>query len=448
MENALTLETLVKEDLEKEQKKRDTETQLMLYSGQLYTDEFLIENFPLKLKVQERLKKLKEFIFFLASVYNIQKGGIYFTKDTFLRIGLDISGMQQSNWIKGMKKCGIIYVINNHYQFGHGTNNFCKIYGLNKLGIIKSFPEEYQAYLENHKDNIESPKSVVNISKDVSVKIYKQKPRKNASHKNKSPFIQDENEFSGDSINEYTKGTVFDFTKKLDEYNSDKNDYTKKTFRFKNKGNKITGRAYSKYIATRKDDYYETDRTIWCQENGLKYRYDIKSAVPRVSHLLSYGEWKDSSFDFYQEILDRCKDNISTTRDGIKDLHMRMRFGKSSKKSFSEYCFAHSKCVKSECDKYGVAYWYDVRKPEIFSQWEHVYKVCEDLEGKDHSSAVFYFESYIELYVVWKLKQMGITAYNIYDEFYYDKKCDIEAVIKEGALYVYNKVKRYQNNGK
>ena len=68
---------------------------------------------------------------------------------------------------------------------------------------------------------------------------------------------------------------------------------------------------------------------------------------------------------------------------------------------------------------------------------------CEELEGKDHTSSVFYFESYLELYVVWKLKQMGITAYNIYDEFFYDKECDIASIIAEAANYMYNKVGTY-----
>lgn len=459
MSSTITLETFVEEDQRREQEKRDFETQIELYTGQLYTDEFLIQNFPLKLKIEERLKQLKTFMFFLASVYNIhdvkKNGGIFFTKDTFMRAGLDISGMQQSNWLKGMKNCGIIYVRNNHYQFGHGKNNFCKIYGLNQLGIIKSFPQEYQAYLEAHKDDIKTPDAVVNIANDIKAEVYEAPIRKNASKKTskRNPFekeIKKANEPTIEQrIEEFTEGSVDDFTKKLQEYNVDKNDYTKKTFNFKIKGkNKITGRAYSKYIATRNDEFYETDRTVWCRENGLKYRYDIKSAVPRVSHLLTYGVWKDSSFDFYQEILDRCKDVYVGNRKSVKDLHMRMRFGKSAKKSFSEYCFAHSKNVKKICAKTGYEYWYDVEKPHLEKQWEKIYQICEELEGTDHTSSVFYFESYIELYVVWKLKQMGITAYNIYDEFYYDKECDIEAIIKEAALYVYKKVEDYRNGKK
>ena len=38
---------------------------------------------------------------------------------------------------------------------------------------------------------------------------------------------------------------------------------------------------------------------------------------------------------------------------------------------------------------------------------------------------------------------MGITAYNIYDEFFYDKECDIASIIAEAANYMHNKVGTY-----
>ena len=441
----MDLNALIKNEYDKDVERNKQRLEIMTYSGQIYTDDYLIEHFPLKLKVEERLKKLKELMFFLASSYNIgdvkQNHGIYFTKDTFLKAGLDISGMQQSNWIKGMKNCGIIYVINKHYQFGHGDENFCKLYGLNQLGIIKSFPHEYQKYLEKHEDK-PTANTVVDIANNITVEVFNKKQKQTI----RSGLSQFNNKlvdnFDKQAVIDFTKGTISDFKRMLDEYNEDKSEYNKKRLRFKCEGNKITGRAYSKYIATENDETRETDRTVWCQQNGLKYRYDIKSAVPRISHLMSTGEWTDRDFDFYQEMADRS--GLNLPREYMKSVHMRLRFGKSADKSFSEFCFSNSDLIKAKYPS-GEAYerWLTVVKPAMFEDWKKLYNICEELEGKDHSSSVFYFESYLELYVVWKLKQMGITAYNIYDEFFYDKECDIASIIAEAANYMYNKVGTY-----
>ncbi len=441
----MKINALIQNEYEKAEEKDKRRLEILTYLGQIYTDQFLIENFPLKLKVEERLAKLKEFMFFLASTYNIgdvkQNHGIYFTKDTFMKVGLDISGQQQSNWIKGMKNCGILYVINKHYQFGHGENNFCKLYGLNQLGIVKSFPIEYQQYLEKHKDVI-NPNEVVQLADNISVEIFNRSQKrtiKSGLTVFNSNFVEN---YDKQAIVDFTKGTISDFKRMLDEYNEGKTEYNKKTLRFKCEGKKITGRAYSKYIATEKDTYRETDRTVWCEQNGLKYRYDIKSAVPRISHLMATGEWMDRDFDFYQAMSDRS--GLNLPREYMKSVHMRLRFGKSAEKSFSEFCYSNSDVIKKRYPS-GDAYeeWLTKVKPEMYNDWKKLFMICEDLEGKDHSSAVFYFESYLELYVVWKLKQMGITAYNIYDEFYYDKECDITSIIAEAAKYMYDKVGTY-----
>lgn len=441
----MKLNALIQNEYEKAEERSKQRLEILTYSGQIYTDEYLIEHFPLKLKVEERLAKLKELMFFLASTYNIgdvkQNHGIYFTKDTFLKAGLDISGMQQSNWIKGMKNCGLLYVINKHYQFGHGDENFCKMYGLNQLGIIKSYPIEYQQYLEKHQDVV-SPNTVVDIADNITVEVFNKK-QKQTIRSGLTQFNQQlVDNFDKQAIVDYTKGTISDFKRMLDEYNDGKSEYNKKRLRFKCEGNKITGRAYSKYIATEKDDVRETDRTVWCEQNNLKYRYDIKSAVPRISHLMATGEWMDRDFDFYQAMSD--KSGLDLPREYMKSVHMRLRFGKTAEKSFSEFCFSNNDLIKAKYPS-GAAYerWLTEVKPEMYNDWKKLFTICEELEGTDHSSSVFYFESYLELYVVWKLKQMGITAYNIYDEFYYDKECDITSIIAEAANYMYEKVGTY-----
>lgn len=445
-----SLNSLIKNEVDRlEARKRDKEIYLKMYAGQIYTDDYLISCFPIKYKKQERLQQLKQLLFFLASTYNISdvknNNGIYFTKDTFSKAGIKISNPQtMTNWIQGLKNCGLIYVINNHYQFGHGDENFSKLYGFNQYGIVKSFSKEYKEYIEKHKSEI-VPNSVVNLSKDITAEVFTKK-QKSVINSGLSKFNQNLiYNFDKNILIDFTKGTLDEFEQMLNEYNSDKSEFNRKILRFKCEGRKITGRAYSKYIATEKDfplEGYFTDRTEWCKDNNLKYRYDIKSAVPHISHLLFTGEWKNPDYDFYYEMARRF--NTEMPRDYMKEIHMRLRFGNSPEKSFYEFCYANKDVIRQRYPN-GERYEYFLQKvrPELLFDWRKLYKIVEDLEGSDHSSSVFYFESFLELYVVWKLKQMGITAYNIYDEFFYDKECDIVSVIAEAANYMYQKIGEY-----
>jgi len=450
------LKVLIKNEYDRAVKYRSSkESFAMLYSGQTYTDEYLINNFPIKYKVEERLAQLKSLLFFLASTNNIhdvkENKGIFFTKDTFAKAGISIGNPQtMHNWVEGLKRCGLVYVINNHYQFGHGDENFSKLYGLNQCGIVRSWPKEYHQYLETHSVE-EKPNTVVDISKDIKVEVFDKKQKvqiRSAFAKFNQNLVYN---FNKDSLVEFTKGTIDDFEKMLNEYNEGKNEFNKKVIRFKCDRTKISGRAYSQYIKTEKDDIengYTTDRTDWCKENNLAYRYDIKSAVPRISHLMNTGTWKNEDFDFYEYMSKRMSEDsgMYLPRDYMKEIHMRLRFGQSPEKSFNDFCYSNRDIIRA---RYGnneayESYLTNVR-PNLLLDWRKLYNIVEELEGTDHSSAVFYFESFLELYVVWRLKQLGVTAYNIYDEFFYDKPYDIASIIEEGANYMYQKTRDYDD---
>ena len=69
------LKVLIKNEYDRAVKYRSSkESFAMLYSGQIYTDEYLINNFPIKYKVEERLAQLKSLLFFLASTNNDGSG--------------------------------------------------------------------------------------------------------------------------------------------------------------------------------------------------------------------------------------------------------------------------------------------------------------------------------------------------------------------------------------
>jgi hypothetical protein len=293
--------------------------------------------------------------------------------------------------------------------------------------------------------------NLVDISKDIKVEVFDRKQKvqiRSAFAKFNQNLVYN---FNKDSLVEFTKGTIDDFEKMLNEYNEGKNEFNKKVIRFKCDKNKISGRAYSQYIKTEKDDIengYATDRTDWCKENNLAYRYDIKSAVPRISHLMHTGTWKNEDFDFYEYMSKRMSEDsgMYLPRDYMKEIHMRLRFGQSPEKSFNDFCYSNRDLIRARYpsgDAYEM-YLTNIR-PNLLLDWRKLYNIVEELEGDDHSSAVFYFESFLELYVVWKLKQLGVTAYNIYDEFFYDKPYDIASIIEEGANYMYQKIRDYDD---
>lgn len=394
-----------------------------MYQGVMYDDQQLISSFPIKYKQEARLSDLKKLMFFIAS-HSAHSGDIvYFTKNTFSAAGLgEVSAMQQSNWIKGLLNCDVIRVSNKHYQFNHGADNFSKTYSFNRIGVIKSFYDEYQEYCNTVYKNMKLD-HIKKVDDNVSVELYMKTDRRKKFQAKPSISVK--------QLNDFTKGTLPLFRKMLEEYNEGKSNYNRKTFKFKYDGKNITGRAYSLYIATKNDEKEETDRTMWRKANNLAYHYDIKSAVPKVSHLLATGEWWGEDVDFYKMLSEES--DISVGRDHMKSLHMRMRFSKSPKKAYNDFCFSNKKTIER---LFSTEEWLTSAKEKNYPKFKNLYDIVEKYEGKDHSSAVFYFESFIELYVVWRMKQLGVTGYNVYDEFFYDKECDVIGLIREGANYL------------
>ncbi len=416
------LNTLIDNELNKDDIKNKALFQLSQYSGITLDDNFIIEHFPIKRNIASKLKQVKELMFFLASNYNYDNG-VFFTEATLKGAHIDCSQHHSSlaRYIQGLINCKVLFLINPHYQFGT-DQNFCKMYGLAQLTIVHSFESEYIKYLQGISKKNES---LYKVNDFISISY--EATNKGKTLRRKADYLN--------KIQEFTKGTFDSFQQMLTEYNEDKTDYNTKTIKFNFKGSEVTARAYSPYISTSNEKYGPTDRTAWRNQNGLKYNYDIKSAVPRVSHLLATGEWKEESYDFYEEINKRS--NVKLSRDETKKLHMRLRFSKSSKASFNSFCYANQKCINREFPTSALKDdFYGRIKPNMYKDYKQMYDVVEELEGKDHSSDIFYFESLLELYVIWKMKKMGITAYAIYDEFYYNKKCDIQTLLIEAANYV------------
>lgn len=427
-----------------ELKKRLKYADVLLYNGEIYSDQTLIDNFPIKYKKTERVAQIKKVLFFLAMVCGIsdirKNLGVYFTLDTFRRAGYgDISGANMHNFLKGLKNCGIIWVVNNHYQFGHKDgSDFSKLYGINACGIINSWKEEFQEYCDSY--SYEAPKKtgsrVIEINgQNEKIDLYTEKNKKTVFGK----ITTVENytdETIENKIKKFTRNTSQIFAEMRDEYNKGKNKSLQKTMSYKVTLNKITARAYSDYIKTRNITNVEAiSRDKWKKDNNIKFSYDIKACVPRVSHLLLTGEWMPSEYDFYQDAADHL--DIKINREHIKSLHMHIRFGKTNNGSFNKYIWGNHREIYKEESYMNAVY---IRNKYFNTIWDPLYKFCEAFEGKDHSADIFYWESLLEMKVLHSLMQQGITAYNVYDCFYLKKEVDnsfIEEEIEKAAMWVY-----------
>ena len=470
MNTQSVLEQMISRDVKKPTFGAIRDFDLNTYNGIIFSDQYFISTIPIKYKQNEKLEKLHKLVFFLARNYNIgdvksNNGAIFFTSDTFERAGLGkTSKMERSRWIADLEKSKVITCVNQKYHFG--GDSFSKLYIFNQIGIIKSYQNLYSEYLNNcEKQNekasiplaenvsyslyvpsLSIPSHIGNKLGDVPETAFTPIAKVNDANLKISIPAAPTNSIMGE-IRKYTHNTIDDFCQKLKEYNDGKKLYDTKRLKFNEGKTELSCRAYSSYIATKKEECADgsmmrTDRTLWRESHNLAYSFDIKSAVPRISHLLATGEWKDNNYDFYGELL-KCCGNSIMSRENMKALHMRLRFGKNDVQSFNQFCFANRDYVK-EHYPYGTEsqdIWQEDVKPKMQKEWCSLYNYVEKLEGYDHSSVVFYFESYLELYVTWKLKQLGIECYNIYDEFFYDKPCDIESIIAEAANYVYHAYK-------
>lgn len=152
--------------------------------------------------------------------------------------------------------------------------------------------------------------------------------------------------------------------------------------------------------------------------------YDVKSSVPRVDYLISYGVWLDEKIDMYKKVFDYKND---LERSIIKKIYLPMRFTKSFKKYVhNNRQYIYNNNVKNTLEDI----WYNIKSISKY-----------DADG---TSTVFFHESAIYMMVEEELQKRGIFSYiKKYDCFYFDKKDsyiikEMPEIIKKCALEYYN----------
>jgi hypothetical protein len=189
--------------------------------------------------------------------------------------------------------------------------------------------------------------------------------------------------------------------------------------------------------------------------------YDIKSEFPRVNYLFHTGEWKDDSFDFYSEIikdlnvkdilwsgddyilvdgdtLSRSGSNTTDYNDSMKQLFMRIYFGKGTdRQSYNGYDKERLKRVK---DVGIFKKMLDNGEGIDFSFWSVVCNSTRKVVGQPLGNLVMWFSFFIETEVKIELLNRGRVVYNVYDGFYFngDIKDEIIDLLKVKSKFVYD----------
>ena len=202
-----------------------------------------------------------------------------------------------------------------------------------------------------------------------------------------------------------------------------------------NKGNKavtkIGIRATNSLVSAKK----EQDENKLCKEDvlnryGLKYEFDVKSSVPRLTFALNKGVWLENDIDLYeimyQKFIKLCPSEQlewnETTRNIFKSFHMNGYFDTEAKLS------AHLKRqVSMKVEKYNKKEWADLE----YVMKSYRESIIETVGELKYDSEIFFHESCIYMDVTYDLLSKGIDVWQQYDCWYTDKEvANIEQIVE------------------
>ena len=240
----------------------------------------------------------------------------------------------------------------------------------------------------------------------------------------------------------------------LREYNSDKDQMTKKTMNINMlKKKSLSTRVWSEYCVTSKKD---GSRDQFKKDYNIKYDQDVTAMVPNILRFLKEGD-EFRVEDAYTLISERLKThNMTMTRDEIKDVFLRMEFSKSEKaflKSVRDmlaikymndptnqkyYPYIRQFSTRNHLRQYLKKDWLTTAEGQNqMALYAKLYSVIEEKYGSKQDSFMFFWESLLETVVTVSLKRKGITCYNVYDDFMSDKEFNLEEELKSAAAITY-----------
>lgn len=436
-------------------------------------DDFDLSKFPnpskdeivklLKRKYIANLKRLKPFVD--AMKYKTSTKGVSICpiscESKFFNL-LYGNPMKVSRVIQCAKEIGLLYCVNEKYQF-HGYEkefNFSKQYAYDKRvekKLIELF-DEYEINDQSHSINTKYVISIANTFKSKSKKEKDQYERYLDYMKKGRIRISQQTRLALDEVyivqglNEMYP-QYLDMLKTIDEDNQSMSsscdyDYAIPTFSHDKDGNttKVAIRKTNQYCTLKVRGY--EDRQSWdglddkskgrirdyviAKRLGGVYENDVKSSIYRITYLLNHGVWLDREIDLYPKMAGfefATKDERNLYKS---PLAMKLYFSPSIDKAISTSTYQHDETR------------------EVFKKLNarHVLERAKDnmlnTIGESYRSEIFLHESCIYTQVAHKIRSMGYQLIQIYDGFFTNEPLDekvFDEIVKECALEYYEKYK-------
>jgi len=226
-------------------------------------------------------------------------------------------------------------------------------------------------------------------------------------------------EFVKETLEVINEGVPVEFNVEFKVHNSICLTKSEKTIVFRK-----SARAYSSFCSYNK---HNGERQKILERESLTQEFDINSTVPRLTYFLNTGKWLSNSVDFYKVIYERSgitKEWNTTMREHIKTCFMRIYFVDTHQKSYRAYTNIRYKI------------------PHLLTEEEYKYLfiATRKVLGKTYGTSIFYYESLLELDVVYHFKKLGYIMTHIYDGFFFKDdlpKSEVEKYISENVERIF-----------
>lgn len=171
----------------------------------------------------------------------------------------------------------------------------------------------------------------------------------------------------------------------------------------------------------------------------LKWDFDVKSSVPRVTYLMNNGIWLDNDVDLYQIMYTHFAKYCPSekmewndkTREIFKSFHMRGYFDTETQLA------AHLKRQISMKTKYNKNDWRGM--DYVMKSYQNA--IIDTIGELEYDSEIFFHESCIYMDVLFDLLTKDYKVWQCYDCWYTDKEVKgIEEIVCDKALKYYRKL--------
>ena len=166
------------------------------------------------------------------------------------------------------------------------------------------------------------------------------------------------------------------------------------------------------------DEYGNTERSLFCNKNGLYYSFDVNASIHRLTYMLNHnGDEIDG--DVYEVIYKKAfpdKPWNDDTRRVFKTIMMRNYFDTSAKNAAKNYINNKKKEGCDVCAEFA---------KRVFGA---VYPALREVEGKTFDNEIFFWESVIMINLIYEMMQKypDIKVFSVYDGIYFNKPIEAE----------------------